>query len=198
MLYVGPSTLTVNIMKNIDNSSIIVLQWDAVDDSLTTTYTIQWTRFRDRLKKVATVIEQTSYTITGLILDTVYNITVTAANKCGSGPDFSTSISLSTDITSTTSSISTASSTILMNITSTAVTSAISITATTDIIGPSNSMTVTDNKNIGITSTISSVATTIAITSVIHTDLSSTNPADTTTNDGNSKFSSIVYIIMTS
>ena len=54
-----------------------------MDDFPNTTYTVTWTDGRDDIQ-VATLIEQTSYTITGLTLDTVYNITVTAANRCGS------------------------------------------------------------------------------------------------------------------
>ena len=42
----GPSILRVNIMKNIESPSIVV-QWDAVDDSLYTTYTVVWTDERD-------------------------------------------------------------------------------------------------------------------------------------------------------
>ena len=100
----GPSALTANIIKNIESSSIVV-QWDAVDDSLPTIYTVTWTDHRD-LNGVDTLDEQTSYTITGLTLDTVYTITVSAANRCDSGPEFRTSVSLSTDITSTTTTIS--------------------------------------------------------------------------------------------
>ena len=78
--------------KNIGSS--IVVQWDAVDDSLITTYTVTWTRAGGRLQEVTvTLTEQTSYTITGLTLDTVYTITVTAANDCGNGPEFSTTVS---------------------------------------------------------------------------------------------------------
>ena len=76
----------MNVIKNIESSSI-VLQWDTVDDSAATIYTITWTRAGGGLQ-VATLIEQTSYTITGLILDTVYAITVSAANRCGQGPEF--------------------------------------------------------------------------------------------------------------
>ena len=99
----GPPALRVNIIKNIGSLSI-VLQWDAVDDSFPTTYTVVWTD--GRLLGTATTEEQTSYTITGLTLDTIYAITVAAANTCGSGPEFQTSVSLSTDTTSTTSTIS--------------------------------------------------------------------------------------------
>ena len=98
-----PSTLTVNITKNIESLSIVV-QWDAVDDSLPTTYIVTWISEAIHIQSAA-LIEQTSYTITGLTLDTVYTITVTAANKCGQGPEFATSVSFSTDTTSAVSSI---------------------------------------------------------------------------------------------
>ena len=91
-------------MKNIETLSIIV-QWDSVDDSHPTTYTIIWTNEKN-LFKVTTLIEQTSYTITGLTVDTVYTVTVIAANRCGNGPEFSTSVSFSADATSTTTTIS--------------------------------------------------------------------------------------------
>ena len=85
--------------ENIENSSI-VLQWDAVDDSLPTTYKIILTDEGD-IFNVTTVTGQTSYTITGLTLDTVYTITITASNTmCGQGPEFNTSVSFSTDTTS--------------------------------------------------------------------------------------------------
>ena len=89
----GPSGLTANVTRNITDLSTIV-QWDVVDDSLTTTkYTVNWTSERDHNLKVATLIEQSSYTITGLTLDTVYTITVIAANECGQGPEYVTSVS---------------------------------------------------------------------------------------------------------
>ena len=98
-LHAGPSTLRVNIMKN----SSIVVQWDTVDDFLPTAYTITWINDRDIINKVDTVDEpETSYTITGLIIDTVYTITVTAANRCGDGPEFRNRVSISTGTTSTT------------------------------------------------------------------------------------------------
>ena len=101
MLYVlnfaGPPALTtVNVMKSTENSSIIV-QWDEVDDFLTTTYVVTWTSERDHITHHVTLIEQSSYTITGLTLDTVYTITVAAANRCDQGPEYRTSVSLITD-----------------------------------------------------------------------------------------------------
>ena len=95
----GPPALTVNITKNTESSSVVV-QWNEVDDSLPTTYTVTWTSERNLNNvQVKTLIKQSSHTITGLTLDTVYTITVTANNKCGTGPEYSTSVSLSADVT---------------------------------------------------------------------------------------------------
>ena len=64
-----------------------------MDDSLTTiNYTVTWTNGTNPVVS-NTQIEQTSYTVTGLTLDTVYTISVTAANECGQGPGNMTSIS---------------------------------------------------------------------------------------------------------
>ena len=71
--FTGPPALTVNIMKNTESSSIVV-QWDEVDDFLPTTYSVTWTSEIDHIVQVKTLIEQSSYTITGLTLDTVYTI----------------------------------------------------------------------------------------------------------------------------
>ena len=91
-------------MKNIESSSIVV-QWDEVDDSLTTTaYIVTWTSERDHIKSSPGLVGITSYTITGLTLDTVYTITVTATNRCGQGPEYTTSVSLTADTISITSS----------------------------------------------------------------------------------------------
>ena len=120
----------MNITKNITDSSVVV-QWNEVEDYLlTTTYTVTWTSERDYIFQAATLIEQSSYTITGLTLDTVYTITVTATNKCGGGPEFATSISFSADTTSTTSSISptvTASTNPMTIMSTTAISTAITI-----------------------------------------------------------------------
>ena len=90
----GPSALTVNVTKNNESLSSVV-QWDAVDGSLATNYIVTWTSETDPTQSVTTTME-TSYTITGLTLDTVYTITVAAVNMCGSGPAFSTSIAFHT------------------------------------------------------------------------------------------------------
>ena len=152
----------MNIIKNIERSSIIV-QWDVVDGSLPTTYTVTWTDDRD-LHGGDTVDEQTSYTITGLTLDTVYTITVTAANMCGSGPYFITSVSLSTDATSTTTTISptvTASTntvTTMLTTSSTTITSRIIANSTT-----TNTVVTTVGRNDDTSTKATAVTTLITI-----------------------------------
>ena len=91
-IFTGPSALTVSISKTNESQSVVV-QWDEVDDSLSTTYTVTWTSERDHSIQFKTLEEQSSYTITGLTLGTVYTIIVTATNKCGTGPEYSTSVS---------------------------------------------------------------------------------------------------------
>ena len=66
-----------------------------MDDSLNTTYIVTWTDETNSMQS-HTLIEQSSYTITGLTLDKVYNITVTAINRCGTGPEYRTSVSFPT------------------------------------------------------------------------------------------------------
>ena len=91
--FVGPSDLEVSITRNIVDLSVVV-RWDKVDDSLPTNYTITWTN--SSRKHSVDLIEQSSYTITGLSFDTVYNITVTATNMCGTGPEYRTRVLLPT------------------------------------------------------------------------------------------------------
>ena len=204
-VYTGPAALIVNIMKNIESSSIVV-QWDAVDDNLPTTYTIIWTDEGD-LFEVATLIEQTSYTITGLTLDTVYTITVNVANiVCGNGPEFRTSISFSTNTTSTTPSISptdTASTSPMttMNpsttITTTTVTSSniittMNISATASMTTIDNGNASTTNKTTSVKTTTTSITSGATITTTI-INLSTTTAA--TTADESSKFLSTFIMI---
>ena len=93
-VFTGPPALTVSIIENATDLSTFV-QWNEVDDFLPTNYTVTWTSDRTTPVQSITPIEQ-SYTITGLILDTVYNISVFAANECGQGPAFMTSVLFST------------------------------------------------------------------------------------------------------
>ena len=192
-VYAGPSALTVNVMKNIESLSI-VLQWDAVDDYFPTTYTIIWSDVGD-IFNVTTLTGQTSYAITGLTLDTVYIITITPANTCGQGPDFSTSISFSKDTTSTTSVTASTSPMTTVNpsttITTTVVTSSNIIT--TMNIPTTDSMTTIDSGNDGTTNKTTSVkTTTTSITSGATITTTIINPSITaaTTADESSKFSS--------
>ena len=182
-------------MKNIGNSSIVV-QWDTVDDFLPTSYTVTWTDGRD-LFQVATLIEQTSYTITGLTVNTVYTITVTVANMCGQRPEFRTSILFSTDTTSTTSSISptVTVSTNPMTIISTVNPS--STTTTTTAISSSSTTYITATITTLHATTVTTTAypTTATTTNIANSPNPSTNPADTTTADETSEFSNTANMI---
>ena len=143
-LFTGPSALAVNIMKNIEISSID-LQWDAVDDFLPTIYTIIWISERN-IFQVATLIEQTSYTITGLTLDTA----IIAANMCGSGPEFRVHISFSTDDTSTANTNSSITMTAVM-INPTMATTVSTAIATNSTTNPAGTTTANENSKYLIT-----------------------------------------------
>ena len=139
--FTGPPALNVNITNlNTENSSIIV-QWIAVDHILPTTYTVTWTDDRD-LFEAATVDEQTSYTITGLTLDTVYTITITPSNRCGSGQEFSSLLAYSVNPT-----IDTSTTTITIATTTSDVTAIFTTTTTNVVTTPSSSITVSSPTN---------------------------------------------------
>ena len=188
--------MSVFLKESIESSSVVV-QWVAVDDSLITTYVIVWTRAGGSLQTF-TLLEQTSYTITGLILDTVYTITVTARNRCGQGPEFRTSVSLSVITNSTTSNIS-------PTVTAHAITDLMSmITIGNDVSNTtSNSIVTTDNRNISTitcnTNIIETINTTVNNpTTTILTDIifSSTHPAKSTMVGENSELSSTNNVII--
>ena len=96
---IGPSALAINSTENTSNLSVVV-QWDEVDDFLPTNYTITWSS-DDTNATSHSVIEQSSYTITELTLDIVYTISVTASNRCGTGPVNRTNVLIPTGTTST-------------------------------------------------------------------------------------------------
>ena len=89
-------------MTNIESSSI-VLQWDAVNELFTTILIIWYSSPRSFSKHITG--DETSFEITELTLDAVYTITARAKNSCGSGKQFSTSITLSASTTSNTFSV---------------------------------------------------------------------------------------------
>ena len=173
----------MNITKNTDSSSIVV-QWDEVDDSLPTTYHVIWTSESDLNNvQVKSLEEQSSYTITGLTLDTVYTITVTAANKCGAGPEYSTIVSLASDTISTTSSIIRPTSTVSTNsmttssteYPSTATTTGTVVTSTTIATTTTIHVTTTTSSSIaGITTINNPITTTTTVTTTATTKSSST------------------------
>ena len=189
----GPPALTVNIMKNTENSSIVV-QWDIVDDSLITTYIVTWSSERDHITHHVTLTEQSSLTINGLTLDTVYTLTVSAANRCGQGPEYRTSVLLTTNTTST----------MAMSVISTAgiipitFTSSVNYVTTTAIINLSAATTTTAMINLDTTSsaaaTTSSAAATTTVTNIViisyvtPTSTARANPVNTTTADITCKF----------
>ena len=197
----GPLALKVSIMTTIESSSIVV-QWDAMDDSLITTYALTW--FSSARDLVSHRTEQTSYTINGLILNTVYVIIAFAMNSCGTGPKFTTSVILSASTTSTTSSItptvtpSTSPVTIMSTVYTTMINpSTTSIISTNPSANSFNSMISTS-----IDTVINSVeSTTTTINNLIsnistYTILLSTSPAKTTmANNNNSEFSVIVILL---
>ena len=191
-------------MKNIENSSIVV-QWDAVDDFLYTTYIVNWINESDHNLQSAILIEQSLYTITGLTLDTVYTITVTAANRCGIGPEFVASISFPADTTSTVSSIS-PNVTNPMTIMSTANSDAAATTTTTtttditsinaDITSINTAITTISSNTIATTTTaqLSTTTTTAvkmdpSITTAI--SITTTVSRDTDTTSGTTKITSL-------
>ena len=206
--FAGPSDFSVSFKENIESLSVD-LQWDAVNNSLTNTYTVTWDSAENSLK-VATLTERTSYTITGLTLDTVYTITVAAANDCGTAPENRNSIILSTNTTSTTSSISptVTASTNSMNISTTnpsstvvtATANPLTISTTTNIttiaviipsITTTNSVVTTETKNnvTTIPNTSIKITTTTVTINKQFTDtvLLFTSPVETNMADENSK-----------
>ena len=72
----------------------VVVEWVEVDDFLPINHTVKWTSDEKSSNSMQshTLMNKTSYIITGLTLDTVYTITVTAANKGCTGPEYRTSI----------------------------------------------------------------------------------------------------------
>ena len=94
LAFTGPSALMMNIMKIDENVSAIV-QWDAADVSLPTTYTVNWTSITTPMQS-AIVTDQSSYTITGLTLDTVYTVIVLATDRCGTSPESTASVTIPT------------------------------------------------------------------------------------------------------
>ena len=164
-VFTGPPALTVKIMKKIDNLLIVV--WDKVDDSLNTTYEVTWGSNKTQSH---TLTKQSSCTITGLTLDTVYNISVTASNRCGTGPEYSTTVILTSDTTSAT----------LNNIIPTA-------TASTDITNPimsttNPSTTATTTTSMQSSLLLTTIATATATATTTNANANTTSAMTSTSN----------------
>ena len=177
----------MNITKNIESSSIVV-QWNEVDDSLPTTYSVTWYSERDLNNvQVKTLIEQLSYTITGLTLDTVYTITVSAANGCGAGPEYSTTVSLTRDTVSTTSSIITPTSSISTNSMTTSSTEDPGATTSTVVTSTTTTITATATTTHVATTTSLSIAAIYTINNPIAATTTVTISSSTTVTTGKFK-----------
>ena len=69
---------------DITNESFVV-QWDAVNDVFPVTYIVRWYRGDNLIDEDS--VNGLSYTVTGLTVNTSYNVTVVAINTCcGAGP----------------------------------------------------------------------------------------------------------------
>ena len=207
-----PPALKVSIMTNIESSSIVV-QWDAGKDSRTTTYVVTWfSSLRDLVNDK--VVDLKSFTINGLTLNKVYIMTAFALNDCGSGPKLTTSIILSTNTTSTTSSITptVTANTNPVTIMSTVYTTMINPSTTSTIsMNPITASTISMNSSTALTNSMitASIVTVINIAETtttavnnpiiaVSTDtlLISTSPAKTNMAVKNSEFSIIVIIVL--
>ena len=60
-----------------------VVQWDAVTNQSVDRYIVNWTDGTNLIQTVT--VNETSYNVTGLTLNTTYTVTVAAVNKCGIG-----------------------------------------------------------------------------------------------------------------
>jgi len=152
----------VNFIKNIISSSLVV-QWNATGDIIDTRtrYVLFWSSGIAQ-RTIVTIL--TSVTITELTVNTTYTITVTAANKCGGGPEFRTSILFSPDTTSTTTIISptVTTSTNPMTIVSTVIPS----TTTTTTSKSSSTTTSVITSSVTTSTTATSIYPTVITTSV--------------------------------
>ena len=168
-------------MKNIKNSSIVVhVQWDAVDDLIPTSYTVNWNSERDQSQ--AAIVAEQEYTITGLSLDRVYTITVAAAN-CGQGSKFTTTVSFYTSTISPTFTANinpmTIISTVNPSVTSITTTTAVVSTAdytdpsfddTTAIMIPTTTI-VSNPTNSADTTTVNETSKSLTTANIIHSKI---------------------------
>ena len=98
---VPSGVVNVRIRDDITNESFVVL-WDEVMDIFTITYTVTW--YDDSGIIGMDTVNSPPYTVTGLTINTSYNVTVVAINTCcGAGP-VSSPVEVITNIREPTSS----------------------------------------------------------------------------------------------
>ena len=73
----------VRIRDDITNESFVVL-WDEVMDIFTITYNVTW--YDESSIIGMDTVNSPPYTVTGLTINTSYNVTVVPINTCGAGP----------------------------------------------------------------------------------------------------------------
>ena len=89
IVFTGPSVVRISVMKNFE-LSLIVVRWDEVVN--VSNYTVTWTDSDGTFLSTETLIQQSSLALSGLTLNTVYNISIVASNSHCTGPEFITSV----------------------------------------------------------------------------------------------------------
>ena len=152
--FIVPYASPVNIRFPIEYITDIsfVVQWDAVIDQSVDRYIVNWTDGTNPIQTVT--INETSYNVTGLSPNTIYTVTVAAVNKCGVGT-FSTNELVTTNISFSVDTASTATvffstkptaaiiTTITITTTTTATTITNSVTDLMSVISTTNALCIT-------------------------------------------------------
>ena len=103
-------------------SESFIIQWQAVVDILTVNYTVRWYIGDNEIGMAS--VNETSYTVSKLIANTSYIVTVVANNTCGALP-VSNNVTVTTKVISSTSTGIVATPTITPTATTTPTTTSI-------------------------------------------------------------------------